>query len=44
MLKRLSGTLPQPTAHGVGQKRVLLCLTETDTPFHTGISNIKYQI
>ena len=42
MLKRLSGTLPQPTAHGVGQKRVLLCLTETDT--HLSHRNLKYKI
>lgn len=31
MLKHLSNVLPQPTAHGVGQKRVLLSQAETDT-------------
>lgn len=31
MLKCLSDILPQPTAHGVGQKRVLLKQAETDT-------------
>ena len=31
MLKYLSDILPQPTAHGVGQKRVLLSQAETDT-------------
>ena len=31
MLKHLSNILPQPTAHGVGQKRVLLSQAETDT-------------
>lgn len=31
MLKYLSDSLPQPTAHGVGQKRVLLNQVETDT-------------
>lgn len=31
MQKRLSDILPQPTAHGVGQKRVLLSQAETNT-------------
>lgn len=31
MLKSLSDILPEPTAHGVGQKHVLLCQAETDT-------------
>lgn len=31
MLKSLSDILPQPTTHGVGQKRVLLSQAETDT-------------
>lgn len=31
MLKSLSDILPQPTAHGVGQKCVLLSQAETDT-------------
>ena len=31
MLKHLSDILPQPTAYGVGQKRVLLKQAETDT-------------
>lgn len=31
MLKHLSNVLPQPTAHGVGQKHVLLSQAETDT-------------
>lgn len=31
MLKHLSDILPQPTAHGIGQKRVLLSQAETDT-------------
>lgn len=31
MLQHLSDILPQPTAHGIGQKRVLLSQAETDT-------------
>lgn len=31
MLKHLLNILPQPTAHGIGQKRVLLSQAETDT-------------
>lgn len=31
MLKRFSDILPQPIAHGVGQKRVLLKQAEMDT-------------
>lgn len=31
MLKHLLNILPQPTSHGVGQKRVLLSQAETDT-------------
>lgn len=31
MLKHLSDILPQPTAHGVGQKRILLKQAETET-------------
>lgn len=31
MLKHLSDISPQPTTHGVGQKRILLSQAETDT-------------
>lgn len=31
LLKHLYDILPQPTAHGIGQKRVLLSQAETDT-------------
>lgn len=36
MLKHLSDILPQPAAHGVGQKRVLLKQAETDTNLTQG--------